>query len=176
MGTDYRAKLILAIPVSLHELVETVQVPNVKCDHPMAEGMKFCPICGTPANLRSVMVTRERAFPAFAEVLRDLSEDEDEEAYKTGLHEHGWFEQQLRYGYITFKGGIEIVDLNENPKKPHWVLGIELGASDSSRSGGGYDETGMKVLTAQATKLTEFAAKLGIAGREVSAICKLGIS
>ena len=54
MGTSYSACTWLLMPVEPSELLIVDSILETVCDHPqMTEGMRFCPVCATPADKRT---------------------------------------------------------------------------------------------------------------------------
>jgi len=59
MGADYHTYMHLGLKVTKADFVKEVTETVVVCDHPEAEGTRFCPICGTKASQRTKEVTKE---------------------------------------------------------------------------------------------------------------------
>lgn len=174
MGVDYSAEFILTVPVVLDDFVETKSDFREVCAHAQAEGAKFCPVCGTKASERVRHEMREVVRPGIPTefIYEDEGEDDEDGPPVPPGHALGWFERQARLGFVRF-GDVRLDDLNCNPKHPEWVLRMTVGASGSSRTGGGRSSVTEAVLGTMVASFKERIAKLGIRGREVSVCSNL---
>ena len=166
MGVNYTAKVIVGVPVTKGDFVETREVLHVACDHPTALGKKFCPECGVPTVARKNICERDFPRPAFASdpFFGGFDSENGEDA--------SWFEE-MTSGHMQV-GGLALVNLNdyENPTKA-FVLGTEAMRSGETRGYSSRETMRGSELAGLIHKMQNKMLALGIRDREVQVFCIL---
>jgi hypothetical protein len=151
VGVDYRAKTIVGVPFEWDHFFEDYTEDRVVCSHPEAEGVRFCPVCGTRADQKVKQVPRKRVrkpfigvgpFAHFSDPLN--IRDDEYEAFFEDL----WGMKIGKVKVINL-GSYEHADL---------ILGIEIGSTDSSR-GHGDDGYAPSMEWERAKDLGDFACE-----------------
>jgi len=159
MGVDYYAQTYLGIWVTKDMFVTTEMQTKVVCDHPEAEGQKFCPVCGTAEGNR----TKEREV----EVWRP----ETVKTIEAICHGWGISATELNGGWnglwedgewrIRVKHPVELWRVQADD--PELLFGVRLAEA------GGWGDPDIVSLSAtrvaeQAEQVQQLAAELGIEG------------
>ena len=128
MGVDYRAKTVIGVPFEWDHFFEEYEEERVICNHPEAEGVRFCPVCGARHDQRVEKVKKTRVrkpflmlspFDRFSDPL-DIDEDE--------LHEFKSDTWGMKIGRA------EVIDLGDY-ENHDYVLGVQIHRTDSSNGG-----------------------------------------
>ena len=168
MSTDYQAKVVVGVPVTKEDFVETRKITHVLCDHPEADrpGAQFCPVCGTKASKR--LRVEEREFPLALLKSQPIFEGVDPEEGE----DLGWFEEQMRSDYSRV-GGLTFVNLNDHEARTRtWVLG-EVPMQSAGRGYGTRSQVVASELAGVVHRVQDRVREIGIKDRDVQAYCLL---
>lgn len=156
MGADYYTYLYLGFSISKADFVKEVTETVVVCDHPEAEGAKFCPVCGTKANKRTKEVTKEVWASEVIAAAMGAEDIEDWDGATYDLYEGTRF------------GGLSLHEMNSSSmdREGTLILGASLGKI------GGWTNVTMttldpEALAKQQQAIRAKAAKLGLGDRPV---------
>jgi len=174
MGVTYYGYTYVGVQVTEADLVETITETQtiVNCDHPEAEGQKFCPVCGCAVKNRVVegTVTSKRLRK---EVWNLVSERDQGVLSDFGGEPHlNWFNEYegvMINGYHLYQAQTD----NEDRDAPY-ILGEQV-----AKTGSGGRGNGPRVMTKAADvawtirDIEQTAAKLGLGQRPVQHITLL---
>jgi len=146
MGVDYRAKAYLGVKIDPDTFFfETVEVTEVVCAHPEGDDQKFCPVCGTPADGRTVVTQQKQLKPQFSSLADAFDPDED------------WID----WDYIEV-GGLSVVHVSDYCESLFYLLGGELGETGSSNGGDPIEEMSADYVTSRIKSVKKALKKFGI--------------